>query len=122
VQLRDFVSARIDSVRVDLAARRSALERFLVQNRVASGLMSPRLGRQLEELQLEVRLREAAYTTLVQQLELARMDAARDMPLLRVLDPPRELVEPSGPNRKLIALLGMVGAMAVLVVGGWLRA
>jgi tyrosine-protein kinase Etk/Wzc len=54
----------------------------------------------------EVKYHEALFETLSKQLEAARLDEAREAPLLQVLDPPSLPDTKSSPKRLLICLVG----------------
>jgi uncharacterized protein involved in exopolysaccharide biosynthesis len=67
----------------------------------------------------EVKYHEALFEMLARQDEAARMDEAREAPLLQVLDPASYPDQKSGPHRSLIVLGGLfaglfIGAMWVL--------
>lgn len=63
----------------------------------------------------EVKYRETLYELLAKQYEVARLDEARDAPLIQVLDPATPPERKSKPKRTLMVLLaGTVGAFAAV--------
>jgi uncharacterized protein involved in exopolysaccharide biosynthesis len=56
----------------------------------------------------DVKYHEALFEMLARQYEAARLDEAREAPVLQVLDPASYPDTKSGPQRKLIALAGLV--------------
>lgn len=78
----------------------------------------PRLGVTYADLLRRVKVEEAVFKTLTQQYELARVEAARDIPSVKVLDPPEVPETKSFPPRRAIALgcacLGLAAAAAWL--------
>ena len=56
----------------------------------------------------EVKYHEALFEMLSRQYEAARLDEARDAPLVQVLDPPSWPDTKSSPRRMLIALAGLL--------------
>ena len=80
----------------------------------------PLLGVNFADLYRETRVQEATYEMLTQEYELARVEEAKELPSVKVLDQPDIPGKRSFPPRLIIviggALLGIVGAV-VFVLG-----
>jgi len=68
----------------------------------------PGLALEYIRKQRDVKYHEALFEMLARQYETARLDEAREAPVLQVLDPASYPDTKSGPQRKLIALVGIV--------------
>lgn len=68
----------------------------------------PGLGVTYADLYREVKLREAVFETLTEQYELARIEEAKEIPNVKVLDPADVPDKKSGPPRAIITVLGML--------------
>jgi len=101
-----------------LRAAEDQLQAFLQRNRSTS---APELMFQQDRLQREVSLRQAVYTSLMQNREEARIREVRDTPVLTILENPR--LPASGKSRGTVfkALLGGLAAAllgALIAFGG----
>jgi capsule polysaccharide export protein KpsE/RkpR len=80
----------------------------------------PLLGATYADLYRRVQIQEAVYETLTQQFELAKVQEAKEIPSVKVLDPPSIPERKSFPPRLLIMAMGiLVGLVAgsVIVLG-----
>ena len=80
----------------------------------------PLLGVPYADLYRKTKVEEAVYETLTQEYELAKVEEAKEIPSVRVLDSPNVPERKSFPPRTLITLLG--GAMAFACGLTWLFA
>lgn len=80
----------------------------------------PILGVRYGDLYLRAKITEKVYEVLTQQYELARVEEAKAIPTVRVLDPAISPERRSGPSRLFTVLIGVLLA----VVGGiaWITA
>lgn len=115
---RQFVEAQVGVAERDLREAEDRLQSFLQRNRVVSG--SQELIFAQDRLQREVGLRQAVYTSLVQNLEEARIREVRDTPVITVLESPR--LPATGKARRSAQkgilgglLLGGVGVLIALI-------
>ncbi|HEX4308526.1 MAG TPA: Wzz/FepE/Etk N-terminal domain-containing protein [Acidobacteriaceae bacterium] len=79
----------------------------------------PRLAVPYSDLYRRVRVQEAVYELLTQQYEIARIEEAKDVPVVSVIDAPGIPEKKSFPPRLLVALLFTlfaVGATAMFVL------
>jgi capsule polysaccharide export protein KpsE/RkpR len=80
----------------------------------------PLLGVRWADLYRETKIQETVYELLTQQYELAKIEEAKEIPVVKVLDPADLPEKKSFPPRLLIIALGAVFSLclgAVLVVG-----
>ena len=80
----------------------------------------PLLGKTYADLLRQAKVQEAVFETLTQQDELAKVQEAKEIPSVKVLDPPRVPQRKSFPPRMLIMLLGMM--LAVICCTTWILA
>ena len=79
----------------------------------------PRLAVPYSDLYRKVRVQEAVYELLTQQYEIARIEEAKDVPVVTVIDAPGIPEKKSFPPRLLVGLLFTmfaVGATAMFVL------
>jgi len=77
----------------------------------------PLLGVQWADLYRRVRVQEVVFETLTQQYELARVEEAKEVPTVKVLDSPDVPEKQSWPPRGLIIASGIL--FSILVAVGW---
>jgi len=70
----------------------------------------PALGLQYAELYRRVKTDEAVYTLLTQQYEMAKIEEAREVPTIKVLDRADVPERKDSPNRSLIVILSVLTA------------
>ena len=106
---------------VELAAAENRVRDFLAVNRNWAVSSDPDLNAELQRLQREVEIRSQTYRLLCEQLELARLDAQKAVPIVRILDEPTLPSEKSGPHRVLNTALAaglslMIVSLALVLV------
>lgn len=110
-----FIKARLDEIEAKLNRSEKALADFKKKNIMTSSplvlLEEKRLGREIQK-NLEI------YTESSKQYELARIEEKKQQPVLEVIQEPELPIGPSGPNRKLMIVVGLVlgGVFGVFVV------
>ncbi len=72
----------------------------------------PLLGVKYEDLYRNTRIEETVFETLTQEYELAKVQEAKEIPTVKVLDPPNLPEKKSYPPRTIITLLGAMLAFA----------
>ncbi len=77
----------------------------------------PLLGVTWTDLFRRVKVEEAVFETLTQQYELARVEEAKEIPSVKVLDPPDVPEKKSWPPRTLIITAGAL--FSILLAIGW---
>jgi len=80
----------------------------------------PRLAVPYADLYRRVKVQETVYELLTQQFEIARIEEAKDVPVVSVIDPPGIPERKKNPQRRLIAMLftliGFVGTAATILM------
>jgi capsule polysaccharide export protein KpsE/RkpR len=80
----------------------------------------PRLAVPYADLYRSVKVQEAVFEFLTQQYEMARIEEAKDVPVVRVIDPPGIPEKKSFPPRLLLALLltfiSFTGASTLILI------
>jgi capsule polysaccharide export protein KpsE/RkpR len=78
----------------------------------------PLLGVTYADLLRRTKVEEAVFGTLTQQDELAKVEEAKEIPSVKLLDPPKVPQKKSSPPRLLISILGAV--LALLLGSSWI--
>jgi uncharacterized protein involved in exopolysaccharide biosynthesis len=115
---RQFAEERLNAAKEELKMAEDQLQAFLQRNRVYS--TDPQLRFQQDRLQREVDTRHQVVNTLAQSYEQARIDVARDTPVVTVVEAPR--VATVADRRGLVAKLliaGLLGLIAAFLVALW---
>jgi uncharacterized protein involved in exopolysaccharide biosynthesis len=76
----------------------------------------PVLGYTYYDLYREAKIRETVYEFLTQQYELAKVQEAKELPTVRVMDPAVKPERKSAPKRSLIVGLSVLGALVLAVL------
>lgn len=105
-QERDFARQRVAEVGRNLREAEDQLQRFLQSNRQFE--RSARLSAEHERLQRDVVMRQGVYTQLMQSYERTRIEAARDIPVLTVIESPAGSARPNARGTALRGILGLV--------------
>jgi len=119
-ELRQFFESRVADAQRELDSSETVLRRFIESNRAIQN--SPLLAFEQMRLTRTAELKRAVYTTVLQHYEEARMQEARNVPVLTVLSPPTRPVRKSGPPRRLIAFMGLALGLTLAVIHDWIRA
>jgi capsule polysaccharide export protein KpsE/RkpR len=80
----------------------------------------PLLGVTYADLYRRMKVEETVFETLTQQYEVAKVQEAKEVPSVKVLDPPEVPEKKTFPPRTLLTLLGAV--LAFIIGAGWLTA
>jgi capsule polysaccharide export protein KpsE/RkpR len=78
----------------------------------------PALAVPYADLYRHVKVEEAAFELLTQQYEMARIEEARDVPAVHVIDAPGVPEKKSGPQRRLIVLA--LTFLSLAIAAGWI--
>jgi uncharacterized protein involved in exopolysaccharide biosynthesis len=107
---RKFIEERLAEIKVDLRRSEEILLRFKQQNRSWN---DPSIQLQERRLLREVTINQELTLQLQKQYEMAKIEEAKDMPLLDVIESPRRALGPSKPRLKIIAAIGFVGGIVL---------
>ncbi|GHV11821.1 hypothetical protein AGMMS49938_03210 [Fibrobacterales bacterium] len=110
---RKFTEERLAEVKSALKESEETLKRYRQRNRLR---IDPADELEDARLQRDVLMNQEIMIQLQKQFELAKIDEARDMPVLDVIDQPMKPIEKSKPKRKLIVLAGGVAAVFFAVL------
>lgn len=108
-----YLEQQILRSRDSLNAAEAALADFRRHNADWAGNSNSEILADLTALQREVEIRSAAYVYLQQQLEMARLDVQKTVPVTRVLDAPSLPTLKSSPRRTLSVLVAGFAAFFV---------
>jgi uncharacterized protein involved in exopolysaccharide biosynthesis len=117
---RRFITEQLAKAERELKTSEESLRQFQERNRAylvgdmansmrLPGAQVPKVQLELARLMRDIKVQEAVYTILTQQLEQAKMTEAQDMPIVQVLDRAVPALHKSGPKIRLnMALAGAV--------------
>jgi uncharacterized protein involved in exopolysaccharide biosynthesis len=108
-----YLEGQIIRTRDSLRTAEDALAEFRRHNADWAGNSNHEILSELTKLQREMEIKTAAYVYLQQQLEMARLDVQRDVPVTRVLDAPSLPTLKSRPRRTLSVLVAGFAAFMV---------
>ncbi len=107
---RRWISVRITEVEAELKAAEDTLKNFREKNRRV--VDSPQLLLEQERLMRDVQVKATVYVELKKQVELARIDEIKNIPIVNVLDPALPPVKKERPKRLVITLAAFLLAFA----------
>jgi uncharacterized protein involved in exopolysaccharide biosynthesis len=110
-ELREFFETRVANAQRELDSAEAVLRDFLERNRATQN--SPLLQFEQMRLTRTADLKRTVYTTVVEQYEGAKLQEARNVPVLTILMPPTVPTRKSGPPRRFIVVLGVIGGLLV---------
>ncbi len=97
---RIYLETRLAVLKDSLTGAEESLRNFSARNRVVNE--SPELVLERGRLTRNVQILESIFEDLSRQLELAKMDEEKDIPILNIKEPAGEPLLKAGPNRRLI--------------------
>lgn len=117
-QERDFLEDRLAQVQGELREAEDELQRFVESNRRYN--QAPETALQYARLQRRVTFMEQIYSSVIQSLEQAQVDAIRNMPVITVVDRPEGTAIQTAPEPLTNALLGLIlgAGLAIAAVLG----
>lgn len=96
----EYLQKQIIVVDADLHQAEDNLETFQRFNMDWANTTSPEILKELGRLQREVDVKSSTYTMLLNQLETAKLETQKDIPVVRILDEPSLPTVKSGPFRR----------------------
>ncbi|MDR2554203.1 MAG: hypothetical protein LBC64_02135 [Fibromonadaceae bacterium] len=105
---RKFIEERLSEIKSDLSKSEEILLRFQQQNRSWN---DPSIQLQESRLTRDVTINQELALQLQKQYELAKIEEARDMPLLDVIESPRRALIHFKPRLKLGLAIGFAGGI-----------
>jgi len=111
-----YLARQLAALNEEMQDAEDRLEAFQMANIDWATTGSPEILKELGRLQRQVESKSATYTLLTQQYEMAKLEAQKDIPIVRILDQPSLPVMKSGPfRRNLILLSGVLSFMLVVM-------
>ncbi|MCK4856408.1 MAG: hypothetical protein KAT58_00405 [candidate division Zixibacteria bacterium] len=112
-----YLSCQVKDIKQELEDAEDHLYQYQRENRNWAESTDPLIVKQLGRLQREVEIKSQTYLFLVQEHEIAKLDAQKDIPIVRILDQPSLPTLKSGPRRAVTVLLaGIIAFIAVLLL------
>jgi uncharacterized protein involved in exopolysaccharide biosynthesis len=105
---RKFIEGRLAEIKRDLKKSEEDLLFFEQQNRE---WIDPSMKLKESRLLREVTINQELTLQLQKQFELAKIEEARDMPLLDVIESPRRALIHSKPRLKIVLAIGFIGGI-----------
>jgi uncharacterized protein involved in exopolysaccharide biosynthesis len=106
-----FTGHRLDEIKIELAAAEDTLRSFKSSNMNYMVSNDPGLTLELSRLEREVDLKSTLYLTMSQQNEMAKIEAAKDIPVVQILDYGAVPLEKSSPRRSIIMIASFFGSL-----------
>lgn len=114
---REFIEQRLQEVEQSLRTAENTLRSFKEKNRRLGD--SPQLLLDQGRLEREVQINSTIFIELKKQIEIAKIEETKNMPLVNVLDTARVPIERSSPRRRQIVVtvfvLSLLFATSVVV-------
>ncbi|NLB64487.1 MAG: hypothetical protein GX801_10365, partial [Fibrobacter sp.] len=101
---KEFVADRLREAELKLTRSENVLKNYLEKNRMR---ITPEATLEESRLQRRVMINQEVTTQLQKQFEMAKIEEAKDLPLLELIDAPRLAIDKSKPQRKQIVLIAL---------------
>jgi uncharacterized protein involved in exopolysaccharide biosynthesis len=117
----EYLGRQLQIAKDELQSAEDNLETFQKSNLDWAVSGSPEILKELGRLQREVEVKSATYAMLAREHEMAKLEVQKDIPIVRLLDPPSMPTIKSGPfRRNLIIMSGIVAfVLTVFAVIIW---
>jgi len=112
-----YLARELESRSNDLKVAEDSLHRFQSRNRNWAISANPSILRELGRLKRDVEAKTQTYVYLLQEYEVAKLDAQKDVPIVRILDHASLPTRKSGPRRTIIVLLLSFLALGLTILG-----
>lgn len=108
---KNFIQGRLAEVSDELKTAEENLKEFQIQNRNYASSSDPSLRQEYTKLQREATIKESVMLELTKRYELARVDAAKDLPIVRVIDKGSVPLVKTKPSRTIIMFMALLGSL-----------
>jgi capsule polysaccharide export protein KpsE/RkpR len=115
---REFIQERLAEARAELRAAEEQVVQFHITNLDFS---SPALNMANTRLQRDVTMKQQLYTSLLQSYDRARMDEARNQPVITELESPERPLKAERSSAASMPLLGAITGMLIAIVLAFIR-
>ncbi|MGI8546430.1 MAG: Wzz/FepE/Etk N-terminal domain-containing protein [Gemmatimonadaceae bacterium] len=115
---KEFAEARLSETNGELHAAEDRLRMFLDVNKVRT---APELNLEEDRLRRAVQMRQQLYTSLAESYQSAKLEEARDIPLISVIDPVE--VPPTADPRGFLKrfMIGLLAGLTIATVVVYVR-
>lgn len=110
-----YLSRQVEQKIQKLSAAEKELEEFRSLNRNWASSSNPMILSNLGRLERDVQVATGVYLYLTKELEAAKLDAQKDVPIVRILDRPSLPTIKSGPKRLLTTAVGTLMAFLIIL-------
>jgi len=110
-----YLARELEEREQALRAAEDSLESYQSRNRNWAATSSPPLLKDISRLKREAEAKAQTYAYLLQEFEIAKLDAQKDVPVVRILDKASLPTAKSGPHR-MITVLAVSAVVFVLVI------
>jgi uncharacterized protein involved in exopolysaccharide biosynthesis len=110
-----YLANQLLKINEELKIAEDNLEAFQKNNLDWAISGSPEILKELGQLKREVSAKSNTYVMLLQQYEIAKLDAQKDIPIISILDPPSLPTMKSGPFRRNMILLSGVAVFMLVI-------
>ena len=115
---REFVQERLAEARAELRAAEEQIVQFHLNNR---DLSSPTLNMNNARLQRDVVMKQQLYTSLLQSYDRARIEEARNLPAVTMLESPERPPKAERSSAASMPLLGAITGLLIAIVLAFIR-
>jgi len=116
-----FTSRRLGEIRAELEQAEDTLTAFKESNMNFMVSNDPLMQLELSRLQREVDIKSSLYLIMAQQNETSRVEAAKDIPVIQILDPGSVPIDKTSPKRSVILAAAALGSFLFsLLLSVWL--
>jgi len=113
-----YLTDQIAQRSAELTDSEDRLREFMLANRNWHTSTDPDLQTNMARLRRDVTIKTTTYQLLSEQLELARLEAQKSIPIVRILDDPSLPTFKSGPRRTITVIFA--GLSTLLLLATWL--
>ncbi len=97
---QQFIARQLELNIVELSTAEDKLEAFQMTNFDWAASGNPEILKEIGRLKRDVQAKSSSFVMLTQQYELAKFEAQKDIPIIRILDEPTLPILKSGPFRR----------------------
>ena len=108
---KQFIATRLDEVSIELTNAENSLKEFQNKNLNYASSNDPTLRQMHMQHQREVTIKEAVMLELTKRFEMARIEAARDLPVVQVIDNGSVPIVKTKPSRTIYMLAALFGSL-----------
>lgn len=110
---REFIEQRLAEVGQTLRAVEDSIKTFREKNRRI--IDSPQLLMEQGRLERAVQINSTVFIELKKQIEIAKIEEIKNIPIVNILDPARVPVQKSSPHRRSVVAIAFVLSLVVAV-------